>query len=182
MFINANLPLHTVDALQTYEPTIGRWLWQLEDTRRQTKEALKDLSPAALDWIATPDNNSIGTLLYHIALIETDWLYTEVLEYEPWPQELKELFTIDVRDEKGRLSLIQGVSLEEHLRRLDLARTHVMAAFQHSNLDEFRCSRVFPEYLVSAEWVLYHLIQHETEHRGHIQLLRSLAERELAVS
>jgi len=47
-------------------------------------------------------------------------------------------------------------------------------------LQEFRRPHDFPDYQVTAEWVLHHLIQHEAEHRGHIQMLRSLAERALA--
>lgn len=62
-------PLLTVEVLPDYKPTIGRWLWLLEETRRETKEALIGLDPAALDWIPTPGTeNTIGTLLYHIAL------------------------------------------------------------------------------------------------------------------
>jgi len=47
------------------------------------------------------------------------------------------------------------------------------------SLEEFRRPRSFPQYRVTAEWVLHQLIQHEVEHRGQIQLLRSLAEHTL---
>ena len=72
-------PLRSVEPLPGYEPAVGRWLWLVEDTRRETKEALTGLVPAALDWTPNQTENSIGTLLYHIALIELDWLYREVL-------------------------------------------------------------------------------------------------------
>jgi uncharacterized damage-inducible protein DinB len=173
-------PLLTVEVLPDYEPTIGRWLWLLEETRRETKEALIGLDPAALDWIPAPGTeNTIGTLLYHIALIELDWLCTEVLENQPWPEELKELFAVKVRDTEGNLSSLRGVALAEHLHRLDRTRLHLLTSFQNMSLEEFRRPRTFPQYRVAAEWVLHHLIQHEVEHRGHIQLLRSLAERSL---
>ena len=173
-------PLLSVEALPHYEPTVGRWLWLLEATRRETKEALIGLTPAALDWIPAPGTeNSIGTLLYHIALIELDWLYTEVLENRPWPDELKALFAVAVRDAQGHLSPRQGVALAEHLHRLDRTRMYLLESFHDMSLEEFRRPRSFPEYRVTAEWVLHHLIQHEAEHRGHIQLLRSLAERAL---
>ena len=170
-------PLLSVAPLPGYEPTIGRWLWVLEDTRRETKEeALTGLAPAALDWTPPHSENSIGTLLYHIALIELDWLYTEVLESQPWPEELKQLFALDDRDAQGHLSMLRGETLEEHLHRLDLVRQYLLAAFRGMSLQEFRRSRLFSRYRVTAEWVLQHLIQHEGEHRGQIQLLRSLAE------
>lgn len=162
-----------------YEPTIGRWLWLLEETRRETRETLIGLAPSALDWIPAPGDNSIGTLLYHLALIELDWLCTEVLEQQPWPQELKKLFVAADRDDQGRLSLVQEAPFEEYIQRLDLVREHLLASFRGMTLQEFRRPRAFPEYQVTAEWVLHHLIQHEVEHRGHIQMLRSLAERAL---
>ncbi len=42
-------------------------------------------------------------------------------------------------------------------------------------VEDFRRPRHFPgQYDVTPEWVLHHLIQHEAEHRGHIQTLRVL--------
>ena len=169
-------PLLSVEPLPGYEPTIGRWLWLLEDTRRETKEILTGLAPAALDWRAPQSENSIGTLLYHIALIELDWLYAEALESQPWPEELKPLFALDARDAHERLSPLQGETLEEHMQRLDLVRRHLLAAFRGMSVREFRRVHPFPAYRVTAEWVLQHLVQHEGEHRGQIQVLRSLAE------
>jgi uncharacterized damage-inducible protein DinB len=119
--------------------------------------------------------------VYHIALIELDWLYTEVLESQPWPEELKPLFTLDARDAQERLSPLLGETLEEHLHRLDLVRQHLLAAFQGMTEGEFRRPRSFPRYRVTAEWVLQHLVQHEGEHRGQIQLLRTVAEAALGV-
>lgn len=174
--------LLSVEPLPGYESTIGRWLWVLEDTRRETKEeALTGLVPAVLDWTPPHGENSIGTLLYHIALIELDWLYTEALESQPWPEELKPLFALDDRDAQGRLSPLVGETLEEHLHRLDLVRQYLLATFRGMTLQEFRRPHPFPRYRVTAEWVLQHLIQHEGEHRGQIQLLRSLAEGALDV-
>ena len=166
----------SVEPLPSYEPIIGRWLWALEDTRRETKLALVNLDPSLLDWISSPTENSIGSLLYHIGLIELDWLYVEALDNAPWPEELKALFPIGARDAQQVLSVIRDVSLDEHLRRLDILRAHLLAAFRGMSLEEFRRPRTFPEYDVTPEWVVHHLIQHEAEHRGHIQMLRSLAE------
>lgn len=169
-------PLLSVAPLPGYEPTIGRWLWLLDDARRETKEALIGLTPAILDWVPPRSENSIGTLLYHIALIELDWLYEEALDSQPWPEDLKPLFALAARDSQQRLSPLRGETLEVHLRRLDLLRRRLLVAFRGMSLREFRRVRHFPKYQVTAEWVLQHLVQHEVEHRGQIQLLRSLAE------
>ena len=59
-----------------YPSDIGRWLWPLEDARRITHRAVAGLDVATLDWRG-PDGreNSIGSLLYHVALVEMSWLF-----------------------------------------------------------------------------------------------------------
>jgi uncharacterized damage-inducible protein DinB len=166
-----------VEALPGCEPEIGRLVWMLVDTRRRTKEGLEGMSGDVLNWTPDPAANSIGALLYHLAAIEADWVYVEVLEAQTFPPDLVALFPEDVRDETGRLVSAQGMSLAESLERLDVVRGHVLAAFRGMSLAEFRRVRDFPDYLVTPEGVLHHLIQHETEHRGQIGLLRDLAER-----
>lgn len=122
--------------------------------------------------------NSIGTLLYHLAAIEIDWLYADVLQ-KPWPPELETLFPFDVRDEQGHLVAVRGLSLEEHLRRLDAVRSILLDAFHSMSIDEFRRARRTQGYDVTPEWVIHHLMQHEAEHRGQIGEIRIRAERTL---
>ena len=167
-----------VAALAGYPPEIGRCLWMLEDTRRRTQEALKDLYPLIIDWHASDRDNTIGTLLYHIAAIELDWLYAEVLE-QPFPAELLALFPYDVRDPQGRLTVVAGVSLADHLNRLDLVRATLLAVFRTITVEDFRRPSHLVDYDVTPEWVLHHLMQHEAGHRGEIGEMRRLAEQDI---
>jgi uncharacterized damage-inducible protein DinB len=160
-----------------YDPTIGRWLWALQDTREETERAVAGLRQSTLDWLPPEGGNTIGSLLYHIALIECDWLYAEVLEdREPLPTDLVALFPLDARDADGRLSAVRAEPLNVHLERLARVRDRLLAVFRDMSADEFRRTRRLPRYDVTPEWVLHHLIQHEAEHRGHIGLLRARAE------
>lgn len=168
-----------VDAHLSKEPEIGRWLWALQDTRERTKSELDGLTPAIIDWLPPNGESSIGTVLYHIALIESDWLYSEVLE-QPIPPEVLPLFPYDARDEQGHLTQVKGLSLEQHLGRLETVRGLLLDVFQSMHLDEFRRVRSLAEYDVTPEWVLHHLMQHEAEHRSQIGALRVAAERYLA--
>jgi uncharacterized damage-inducible protein DinB len=160
-----------------YAPEIGRWIWALEDGRQLVKEVLAGLDPRAVDWTPSGGGNSIGTLLYHLALIEADWLCVEVLEQESYPAEVVALLPHAARDKHGRLTEIPGVGLDEHLRRLDAIRDRLLAAFRGMAPEEFRRVRHLTAYDVTPEWVIHHLLQHEAEHRGEIALLRQLAER-----
>src|SRR6266542_1280882 len=94
-------------------PEVGRWLSALEDSRRRTIRSTEGITPEDIDRTPPDGANSIGTLLYHVAAIEADWLFTEILEgTEPWP---KDLFPFDVREQGGRLTPVKGISLRHHL-------------------------------------------------------------------
>jgi uncharacterized damage-inducible protein DinB len=155
--------------LAGYVPEVGRAVWALEDARRRTARALAAVDPQRVDW-APPGGHSLGTLLYHIAAIEADWLYAEALG-RAMPPAVGALLPYPVRDEHGRLTVVTGESLEDHWGRLEEVRRRLLAAYQTMTLDDLRQVRAMPEYDVSPEWVLHHLAQHEAEHRGMIEAL-----------
>lgn len=165
----------TVDAHLSEEPEIGRWLWALQDARQRTLRELDGVSQAAIDWRQPGNESGIGTILYHIAVIEADWLYVEVLE-QPMPPEVIALFSFSPRDEMGRLTQVREVSLDEHLARLKTVRGLLFEAFQQMDLPDFRRVRRLENYDVTPEWVLHHLMQHEAEHRSQMGWLRAGAE------
>ena len=115
--------------------------------------------------------NTIGTLLYHIAAIELDWLYTEILEQE-FPGDLRSWFPHDVRESEGNLTTVVGVSTQRHEERLQYVRDGLFAALSTMSLSEFRRVRHLEAYDVTPEWAVHHLLQHEAEHRGQIGILR----------
>jgi uncharacterized damage-inducible protein DinB len=165
----------SAEALPGYEPEIGRLIWMLEANRQRTKAAVEDLAAEAVDWTPAPEANSIGALLYHIAAIELDWLYVDVLQ-QPFPATMTALFPEDVRDEVDSLARARGMSLAAQLRRLDTVRDLLLGSYREMTLTDYRRPRELPEYDVTPEWVLYHLLQHEAVHRGEISLLRGLRE------
>lgn len=156
-----------IAALPGYPEEIGRWLWGMEDVRRTLLNQVKDLTQQELD--AKVDNHAwtIGSLLYHISLIEADWLYSEVLESE-LPEKLSDGFPLPHRDQEGKLSHIEGESLERHLERLEAVRHVFLKVFLSIDLNDWRRARILPDYEVTPEWVVYHLIEHEAHHRGQI--------------
>ncbi|MDX1665095.1 MAG: DinB family protein [Candidatus Promineifilaceae bacterium] len=170
--------LLALEPLPNYSETVGRWLRALENVRRRTKETLEGLHPQVVDWAPEGGANTIGSLLYHIAIVEADWLYVEVLE-QPFPADVQKWLDRPMRNEQGRLFPAEGESLEEHIARLDAIRARLMEAFRELTDVDFRRTRHFEQYEVTPEWVLYHLSQHEAEHRGQIGELRAWAERAL---
>lgn len=174
-----------IDLEEGWEPEIGRLVWTLDAARRRTLEEVEKISAeheqAVIDWRAGPQANSISSTLYHLALIETSWLYDEVLEQPP-PAELESLFPYDVREADGVLTPINGQTLSEHLQRLEMCHQQLLESYRHLSLDDFRRPRHLPHYSVTPEWVLYHLAQHEAEHRSQIAESRRAAEQALALN
>ena len=150
------------------DPEVGRWLAALEDARRDTIHELSSVSPEMVDARHDPLLNSIGTLLYHIALIETSWLLDDILEGEPGPDWLQELLPFSDRDGSGRLIQVDGVSMAGHLERLDAVRQYLLERLRPMSNDEFHRVRRLDSYDAAPDWVLHHLLQHEAEHRSRL--------------
>jgi uncharacterized damage-inducible protein DinB len=168
-----------VAPLPGYEEEIGRWLWCLEDVRRTLITGLMGISQSILDT-KMDGRQSIGSLLYHIALIEADWLYVEVLGTE-WDPEIRSLFPLECKSEDSSLTHIKGQSLDEHFHRLNKVREIFLSHFHSMDLTDWLQPRVLEHYDVTPEWVVYHLIEHESHHRGQIFQLLSKSQNDYEV-
>ena len=172
----ADLDQRVITPLSATHPELGRWLWSLEDTRRRTLEALDGVTQEELDWTPPGLANSIGTLLYHTALIETDYLCIDILGLDDYFPDLMALLPWPDRDEAGELVVVTGLSLEDHLSSLDTVRRRFLERVSPLTPEQMDAPRAFPEwgYAITPAWTLHHLMQHEAEHRGEINNLRAL--------
>lgn len=155
---------------------IAQWSAALIECRSRTLKSIARISQAELDWEPPTNSNTIGALLYHIALIEADWLYTEILQHRT-TADLGSLFPAEDRESDQTLTKIRGGTGNQHERRLALVRQELLRALSTMTLAEFRRVRHMPDYDVTPEWVVLHLLQHEAEHRGQIISLRGSADR-----
>jgi uncharacterized damage-inducible protein DinB len=154
------------------DPEVGRWLAAMEDARRDTIRELSGVSPEMLDWRPDAPLNSIGTLLYHIALIETSWLLDDIFEGGSGPEWLQALLPFSDRDETGRLIEVRGLPIDTHLQRLSAIRRYLRERLRPMSNEDFHRPRHLPAYDAAPDWVVHHLLQHEAEHRSQIAWLR----------
>jgi hypothetical protein len=155
-----------------HDPEVGRWLAAMEDARRDTLAELAGLTPAMIDARPAASENAIGTSLYHLAVIEADWLVDDLLGQTLETSELAPLFPFDVRDEGGILHGVTGLGLHEHLDRLAQVRATLRREVGAMSLEEFLEVRERDRYDVNGAWVIHHLLQHEGEHRAELGWLR----------
>jgi len=161
------------DAVRCREPLVARFLTMLADCRSLTLESIKSVRGDTLYWRRDDVDSNISDLLYHIALVEADWLFVDVLG-RTIPQDLSRYLSYEDRDASGRLIHIGTEELEASLLRLQRVRAALNETFAAMGLAEFRQLRQSGRREVSPEWVLHHLLQHEAEHRGQINLLKRL--------
>lgn len=154
------------------DPEVGRWLAALEDGRRDTVAELDGVRDGMVDARPPGSENTIGTSLYHVALIEADWLFDDMLGQDLGDTELAPLFPFDARDEAGILTGVAGVSLTEHLERLAQVRATLVKRVAPMSIEGFTTARQRIDYDVSPVWVIHHLLQHESEHRSEIGWLK----------
>jgi len=158
---------------------IGRWLWALAEVRQRTLKLADDCDQQTLDWTSDDGENCIGTLLYHIAIVEMSWLYLDLLRQE-FPEDVQYLLPLPVADENRRPSPLIGASLIEHVSRLHATREITVAILREMDAQEWR--RLRPpidglDYEVTPEWAVFHLIEHEAGHAAQISSLKARSQR-----
>ncbi|QDT91131.1 DinB family protein [Gimesia algae] len=163
-----------IDPLEARDPEIGRWLWALAEVRQRTLRLVQDCDLRLLDWRG-PDGkeNSIGSILYHIAIVEMSWLYFD-LQQQEFPPSVNELLPIPMADADDKVSQVTDVPLAEHINRLHATREIAFSIFQKMDLAEWR--RLRPPvndqpYETTPEWAVFHLIEHEAGHAFQISSL-----------
>jgi hypothetical protein len=163
---------------------IGYALWHLEEAREWTLSYVDGISQPALDVVPQGHRYSVATLLYHIAVFEVDWVYTDVLgnDYDMerripgCPTEVAAVLPYPLLLDDGSYTTVAGEPLSTHLERLTVIRRHLIEVFTKMELDDFRDPRPSGDIEVTPEWVLMHLARHESEHRGQIWVARVAAE------
>ncbi len=164
-----------VKPLEGYPPEIGVWLWAMAEARKKTKAYVGGIDQNIVDWAGPEGNeNSIGTLLYHIAAVELGWLHFDVLEQ---PERFPEAdFPFEMFSE-SRITPVMGVSLDDHLARLDRSRAIFLERIKEISLADWSKLRS-PEgedYDVSPAWMVFHLVEHEAGHAAQIGVMKKRA-------
>lgn len=147
----------------TGDDEVGRWLAAINDARGRTLVLIEGLSDADMD---RGEPNTIGSVLYHLAAIEADYLFDDICG-EPAAIPM-ELFPHDVREKRGILTPIRGTALSEHVNRLTTIRQTLIQRVEVLDADAFHQLNARAAYDISPAYSIHHLMQHEAEHRAEI--------------
>jgi hypothetical protein len=158
-------------------------LAELAELHGQVHKATQSLTPAQLEWQPTPDSNTVGMLLTHLALAEVH-LGQVGLRGEK-DGHVRDVLGIGVDDDGmpieqfgGPPAALAGKPITFFADLLARANAHTRAAC--ATLDDVQLAeeitrppRPDGSYRVfDRRWVLHHLVEHMAQHLGQIQVLR----------
>jgi len=158
------------------EGDLGVALAALEDVRARTKRAVAGLDDATLAARPAGAGNSIGMLVRHIALVELDWVLTDIGRGEPIPADAPAMLRLDdpMADPGPRL-LAEFVEALDFARAVTVDRLGRLPASEIDAEREYRDERVHRVF--NVRWILHHLVEHEAHHEGQIALMRAAGAR-----
>lgn len=154
-------------------PRVADYYSMMEKTREKLIERVQGLEMKQLDFTPISDRiESIGTLLLHIAAVEWSWIFEDIngqtMDYEKW----KYGFAL-----RERIPQIYGKDISFYLDRLGEVRGAVFKKLKSLSDDQLRSLIEVDDVVVSIEWILFHLIEHEAIHIGQVSILLRLMER-----
>ena len=165
--------------LKNYEeltPRVSNYYSMLQEVRERLLSIIDDLDEEMLDF--TPDERNfetIGTLLFHIAAIEWSWVFEDIDGLEMDYNKFKHAFAlrsdVDIPQQKNKkkqfyLNHLKEVR-EEVFQRLTKFSDEDLDKIIESDAEKF-----------SIEWILFHILEHETMHIGQILLLKRFYEKQ----
>ncbi len=160
----------SLEMTEELEPRIAQLYAMLQKVREKLLKRIDGLTKKELDY--TPDEKSvetIGTLLLHIAAVEWSWIFEDMdgleMDYEKW----KHAFSL-----REDIPQIKGQGLQFYIEQLAEVREEVLKRL--SDMTDSQLSHLVElnQAVVSIEWILFHIIEHEAMHIGQISMLKRM--------
>jgi uncharacterized damage-inducible protein DinB len=149
---------------------VEKLILMLEETRNRLLEQLEGLSQETLDY--TPSINkieTIGTLLFHIAAVEWSYIFEDIDKLEMGYEEWKYAFALREKLDPAQLT---GEPLKFYFQKLSDVRNDVIKRLKKLEDNELERFITIGKRELTIEWILYHLIYHESIHIGQINFLK----------
>lgn len=129
------------------------------DVRREMVDGIKNLTHEQLHWKPDGYQNSIASLLVHIAEAEYWWIYCVAQDHQDEHEE-------DFGQDKQTLPEILALLEEWHEKTTSFMRTFTVDQFEKvSYYLHWRKADV------TLGWLLWHVVEHQARHRGQIFMM-----------
>jgi uncharacterized damage-inducible protein DinB len=153
-----------------FTPHMGRLVSMMNYARRTTLDMVRGLTVEELDFLASPDGNSIGMLLEHFAAVEVAYQCTTFEERE---LNETEMVRWEAGLELGKLGRekLRGREINYYLKMLQEVRDKTFSEFRKRDDDWLH--REFPFWGQTGNnyFCWFHVFEDEINHRGQIRLI-----------
>jgi uncharacterized damage-inducible protein DinB len=155
-----------------FTPHIGRLVSMMNYARRTTLDIARGLTVEELDFLPSPDGNSIGMLLEHFAAVEVAY---QLSTFEQRDLNEAELARWEAGLELGKRGQekLRGRDIKYYLQTLQEVRDKTFDEFRkrddewlHQELPEFWQGQTSNNYFC---W--FHVFEDEINHRGQMRLI-----------
>jgi uncharacterized damage-inducible protein DinB len=148
------------------DPYLQEIVNTLETTRMEVGHIVREASLEALNWRPGPEANSLFVIATHVAGAERFWI-GEVVGGQPAQRHRDAEFQARCETESDREALLMRLS--------DVGHTswQVLSQLSLPQLLETRTAR---GRQVMVMWCILHILEHNSLHRGHMQLTTQLWE------
>ena len=146
---------------------IDIYYYRIKDLRDQVIQLIDGLSPDALNWRHSFDNenvnewNSLAVLAAHVAGSEIFWI-SEIVGGNPPTRNRDEEFTTQVSD---------SATLVSKLENAGEITKKVLYSLKDEDLND---TRIVENRKVPVRWGILHIIDHTALHLGHMQITYQL--------
>lgn len=155
---------------------IGYYLGGMEELRSQVVAAVKNIPEDQIGKPAFLGVHSIGGLLLHIGEAEWFWMQMVVSGHQLTEEDRKQPYW-DILEDVERVSR-HGYTAEFCLLEMEKIRNQtrdVLFSYSDKDLDRiitYERNGKTTEY--NLRWILHHQIDHESQHKGQILMLKRL--------
>lgn len=153
-----------------FTPHMGRLVSMMNYARRTTLDMARGSTVEELDFLASPDGNSIGMLLEHFAAVE---VWYQVFTFEGREANEAELARWEAGLELGNLGRekLRGRDIKYYLQTLQEVRNKTFDEFRKRD-DEW-LHREFPFWgqMGNNYFCWFHVFEDEINHRGQMRLI-----------
>ena len=139
---------------------------QLEELRTRLKEAVQGMSQEELNWAPpVPETNSPYVLAFHLPGSESMWFHQVIGGMENSRN----------RDAEFTASGGGAAALIERIDKVAATSAEVLGKLAAADLDQPHTNPSRPgSEQVTARWCIVHMIEHYSEHLGHLDLTKQL--------
>lgn len=168
------MPQFDVAPLEGFHPEVGLLLASLEDSRREWRENLGRVSPAAVPWQPHPQGPSIGAVLLHMADCEAFWFEQFLGGKAPDPKEDALLLVKETDQDRGVWPTPPAKPLSWYLalhRKVTSRAREALRGLDPAQVVQGRKNSF------TVRWVVAHVLEHDSYHGGQLVLLHEMWKR-----